>query len=468
MNALLDLYHPKTPRTMVYMLQQFEYNGRKLLSWALKATSVNNSQKRGSLRLTKRAKLMLAIAYIGWLLPIIVGLVLGLTYSLILFALCFAAPLFSLFSLLAISYVLELVVVKPRHGSEVAVATNKLAGMKATRIAVLGSYGKTSLKELLLAVLSSDKKVKATEGNKNVLISQARWVQKLDGDEEVLIFEYGEGEPGDISKFASFSKPDYAVVTGLAPAHLDFYSSLSAVADDFSKINDYVPPEKCFVNKATDEQISKVKGLYYSEQGADGWEVSNKQLSFEGTSFTLTKAKQKLKIKTQLLGYHHIGPIVAVVLLAQRLGLSDKQILSALSSAKPYEHRMQPRQLRGAWIIDDTYNGNIDGMKAGLALLSELPATRRIYVTPGLVDQGEETERVHQELGRLIAESKADKVVLMQNSVTEFIARGLAEKHFSGELSVEAEPLNYYTNLEHHLAAGDLILLQNDWPDSYN
>ena len=129
---------------------------------------------------------------------------------------------------------------------------------------------------------------------------------------------------------------------------------------------------------------------------------------------------------------------------------------------------MQPYGLGGAWIIDDTYNGNLEGIRAGLELLKDLPAKRRIYVTPGLVDQGVENERVHRTIGGLIASAKPDQVVLMQNSVTSWIMSGLKEANYQGEVTIEAVPLNFYSNLKHFVASGDVVLMQNDWTDNYS
>ena len=173
-------------------------------------------------------------------------------------------------------------------------------------------------------------------------------------------------------------------------------------------------------------------------------------------------------LKSGLLGRHQIGPLAFAAALAHKLGLSKHAIESGVAMTIPYEHRMQPRQQHGAWIIDDTYNGSLEGLRAGLGLLGELPAERKIYVTPGLVDQGEETERVHYELGKLIAESNPDRTVLMQNSTTEHIVKGLEDGDYKGELDIQADPLAFYMNLEHIVAAGDLVLLQNDWTDNYS
>jgi UDP-N-acetylmuramyl pentapeptide synthase len=127
---------------------------------------------------------------------------------------------------------------------------------------------------------------------------------------------------------------------------------------------------------------------------------------------------------------------------------------------------MEPKKLHGAWVIDDTYNGNSDGVKAGLELLKNSKAKRRIYVTPGLVEQGGKTKQVHEAIGRQAAES-ADMVVLMKNSVTDFIVSGLEKAKFKGEILTIDDPLEFYTNLEHFVAAGDVVLMQNDWTDNY-
>jgi UDP-N-acetylmuramoyl-tripeptide--D-alanyl-D-alanine ligase len=129
---------------------------------------------------------------------------------------------------------------------------------------------------------------------------------------------------------------------------------------------------------------------------------------------------------------------------------------------------MRPYQLGSAWIIDDTYNGNIEGARVGLRFLTELSTQgRKIYVTPGFVEQGELKQAVHERLGQMIAEARLDVVVLMQNSTTSFIQAGLSRGGFSGKLIIENKPLDFYTNLQHFVAAGDIVLLQNDWTDNY-
>jgi UDP-N-acetylmuramoyl-tripeptide--D-alanyl-D-alanine ligase len=188
-------------------------------------------------------------------------------------------------------------------------------------------------------------------------------------------------------------------------------------------------------------------------------------MDIKGLSFRLG-GKDGLDVKSSLLGRHLIAPLALAVYLARQYGLTDKQIQAGIAKIESFEHRMKPYQLSGAWIIDDTYNGNIEGMKAGLALLSDLDAKRKVYVTPGLVDQGADSDSIHVELGQAITKAAPDEVILMKHSVTDSIVKGMAK--YKGQLTIEEDPLNFYTNLDKYVAAGDLVLLQNDWPDQYN
>jgi UDP-N-acetylmuramoyl-tripeptide--D-alanyl-D-alanine ligase len=357
----------------------------------------------------------------------------------------------------------------PIHKSQIRKARRNFAKHPAIKIAIAGSYGKTTMKEMLLKVFGG-KKVAATPGNKNVSISHARFSKNLQGDEEVLLIEFGEGKPGDVAKFARNTKPTIGIITGLAPAHLDRYKTLDAAGRDIFSLEQYLDQGNIYVNGENESlaKFTKKSHHLYSSKQVLGWKIENIKISSEGVYFIMRRGKEELKVKSQLLGKHQVGPLALAAALAERLGVSKQDIEARLSQIKSFEHRMAPYDLSGARVIDDTYNGNIEGMKAGLELLSDLPAKRKIYVTPGLVDQGENSAQIHRQLGNYIAKAKPDLVVLMEHSVTRDIANGLKEGGYKGELIVEDDPLEFYTNLKHFVAAGDLVLLQNDWSDNYN
>lgn len=465
---LLSHYLPIMPHRYVYMLQTVEYRVAPFRAWLLRRPDLTRVMQRGSLIMTNKARGLLAVGYGCYGLGIIGTGFLLLREKILLGAIGLVLlPVFVQvgLSLTVCAGSLTLLLTRQKILER---AKQKISEHPATKIAVLGSYGKTTVKELLLTILSEAKNVKATPGNMNVPISHARWItNRVDGKEEVLIFEYGEGKPGDITRFARLTRPNYAFVTGVAPNHLDQYSSYEVLKADLASITDKVRPENIFINFQAEAELAIEQAIVYGQDSIDGWTIHDVEVDYQGTSFTMEKGKDQLKLTTQLLGKHQVGSLAAAAVLAMKLGLTKEQIKAGVAKTAPFEHRMQPRPLHGAWIIDDTYNGNLEGIRVGLELMKTLPAKRKVYVTPGLVDQGSESERVHQEIGRLITEAQPNKVVLMKNSVTDFITAGLNEGDYNGEVIIETDPLGFYTNLEHVVAAGDLYMLQNDWPDNY-
>jgi UDP-N-acetylmuramoyl-tripeptide--D-alanyl-D-alanine ligase len=460
------------------MLQSTEYRTKDYFSWLLRTKDFSKVTNRRSLEQTKAAKGLLLGIYGGILLQILVGvylICLGSKHSLaggIPFgiALMLSYPLVWPFLLIVPLELGRAFVVEPAKEKAITKSKKQFAGHKAIKIAVAGSYGKTTMKELLNTVLSQGLKVAATPANKNVSSSHAKFASKLYGDEDVLIIEYGEGEPGDIEKFVNITKPTHGIITGLSPAHLDQYKTLEAAGKDIFTLGEYLKGKNVYVNGDSHETSPFIKKDYevFNHDKALGWEISGIKADYEGTGFVMKKGEQSLKLRSQLIGKHQVGFLAFVAAFALSLGLSEEQVIEGIARTKPFEHRMQPYKLAGAWIIDDTYNGNLEGIRAGTWLLKDLDAKRKLYVTPGLVDQGEETERVHIEIGKLIARSKPDVVVLMKNSVTGFIEKGIHEEKFSGQLLIQDNPLDFYSNLSHFVATGDLVVMQNDWTDNYS
>lgn len=475
--GILSLFSFRFPANIVYMLQSTEYEVRPYLKWFWRTANFSTVAKRRTLHRTRSAKLLLLALCLGIMLQLAAGILLIYLGALKGFtggvefgtATILSYPIVWAHLITLPLIAGRIFVVKPRQKKLIARSKTIFAHHPAVKIAVAGSYGKTSMKELLNTVLSEGKIVASTPGNKNVAISHAAFAARLDGKEEVLVIEYGEGRPGDVRQFAATTQPSIGVITGIAPAHLDEYETLDSAAKDIFSLADYLNNALVYVNQESPDAQAYIKASHtaYSQQGCDGWAVSKVKVDFSGTTFMLSKDKRKINVRSKLLGRHQIGPLSAVAAIAAKIGLSAEQIEAGLAKTEAYEHRMQPRFMHGAWIIDDTYNGNLEGIKAGISLLSELHGSRKTYVTPGLVNQGEDNEKIHQEIGRLIAEAHPHKVVLMKNSVTKYIRYGLENSGYSGEVVIEENPLGFYTNIDQYVAAGDIILMQNDWTDNY-
>lgn len=469
MKKIWTRYIPSYPKALLYMLQSSEYKIKDYIRWLQRTSDFKKVMKRRELVWTKKIRL-LAMTEVGFLIFVFVfawfasnvWIPLGLFVILL-------SPLILAYGLVIPLLIGEVFVQRPREKKIVAAAREQLQRHPAKKIAIAGSYGKTTTRHILTTLLGEKYKVAATPGNMNTLIGTSKFVSTLSGDEQILIFEMGESHVGDIAELCDLVHPDIGVITGINQAHLESFGSIENTISTVFELQDYLDGKPLFKN-ADDEnvqsRISTGDKLVYTSEGIGGWKLKKIEGRIDGTRISVIKDNQHINVSTKLIGEHLTGTLLLAIAVGEYFGLDAKQTTIGLEKVEPFEHRMQPRPLHGALVIDDTYNGNMQGVEAGLKLLKNSGAKRRIYVTPGLVEQGSETESVHYRIGELAAES-ADIVVLMKNSVTDYVITGLERANFGGDLKIIDDALAFYTGLEHFVATGDVVLMQNDWTDNY-
>lgn len=470
---ILSRYHPRYIRALVYMMQASEYSVRDYLRWYHRVHDFSSVEYRKRLLLTPKATALLAAAWA--VLLAVLAIVLAGVFGegdvphVVAVALVIALPFLLAYALAIVLAVLNLVQ-KPVEAVVVARAKRALKEHKGIRIAIAGSYGKTSMREILKSVLFEGKKVAAPPGSYNTPLGISKFVRGLAGDEEVLIFELGEYYPGDIQKLCDLVRPDMGIITGVNEAHLEKFGTLEKTAETIFELAEYLKGKPVYVNG--ENELARKNALpehvLYNRGGAGNWKVENPRTDLTGTSFTLARESVKLDILSKLLGLHNIGSLAVAAEIASRLGLSLEQIRAGISQTKPFEHRLELRsKTDGVITLDDSYNGNPDGVRAVIDFLSALKGHRRFYVTPGLVEMGERKKEVHQEIGRELAKAGIEKVVLIRNSVTPYIENGLKESKYEGEIIWFDDALTAFSALPNLTVSGDVVLLQNDWPDQY-
>src|SRR5581483_7714822 len=318
-SAIISPYLPQYAATLVYMLQSTEYRARPYLAWYWRTQDFSQVAKRRQLRRTRAAWLLLLAVYAGMILQIAGGLFLialwhwhglagGWAFGL---ALIISYPVIWAHFIVVPLILGRFLVVMPREKRAIIASERIFKDHKGAKIAIAGSYGKTSMKELLLTVFREGKEVAATPANKNVAISHARFAQTLTGGEDILLIEYGEGAPGDVTRFARRTHPTHAVITGVAAAHLDQYKTVEAAGKDIFSVAAALPSEDtCYVNGESPaaEPFTKPGFALYSRGGALGWKVHDVTVSISGLSFSLQKGKQAIHLTSGLLGRHQLGP----------------------------------------------------------------------------------------------------------------------------------------------------------------
>ncbi len=495
MKKFLSKYSFIYVRSLVYMLQASEYNIADFFGWFRRAEDFRRVETRKMLVKTTKAIILLTF---GWLLHIFFFIMSLSTFwifdgyaSFVALAVSiFIFPYFTLYAIAIFAYLLNLLQ-SPLEKIIVNRAKAKLKNHKALKIGIAGSYGKTTMKEILKAVLGESKKVAATPDNKNTPLGIARFVKNLDGDEEILIFEMGEYYPGDIKKLCQMVGPDMGVITGVNEAHMDKFKNLEETAKTVFELADFLERKsgsKLYVNgdnRLSEEKAHHVKNknpdspkLYtyngsgiknLSSQSESDWKVSEAASNLSGTNFVLKNDKSDgIVANSKLLGLHQVGPLAAAMHLAKCLGIKTEFIELGIKKTEPFEHRLQLKEeVGGIIVIDDSYNGSPDGVKAAINFLSDIKNKRRFYITPGLVEMGRRAREIHIQIGKWLADAEIEKVVLVRNSVTPFIVEGLKEENFAGEIIWFESAGELFSSLPKQTVNNDLLLYQNDWPDNY-
>lgn len=471
----LSRYNLHYPRSLVYMLQASEYNIRDYLTWYHKTKDFSHVERRKKFVKTAKGLLLLMI---GWA---IVFALIGLAVSILwigaspfkyifVLTIVFLSPYFLAYGLVVPLLIIKIMIQLPVEYLIINRARKKLKAHNAIKIGIAGSFGKTTMREILKTVLSEGKKVAAPPHSYNTLLGISQFIKTLKGDEEILIFELGEYYPGDVKKLCNLVQPSMGVITGVNEAHLQKFKSLERTVKTIYELADYLGEKPVYVNSENDLARKNARSghIVYDRRRVRNWKIENPKTDLTGTSFILTRNGTKLELKSALLGLHQIGPLAASAEIALNLGLSFDQVRDGISKTMPFDHRLEPKtDNAGVITLDDSYNGNPDGVKAVIEFLASLKDCRRFYVTPGLVEMGLRTEEIHKQIGKQLAKASIEKVILIKNSVTSYIEEGLKEEKYQGEILWFNDALTAFASLPHLTVKGDVVLLQNDWPDQY-
>ncbi|HPC30959.1 MAG TPA: UDP-N-acetylmuramoyl-tripeptide--D-alanyl-D-alanine ligase [Candidatus Paceibacterota bacterium] len=360
-------------------------------------------------------------------------------------------------------------------------AQQKIKRLKNLKIVgITGSYGKTSFKEISAAILGTKYKVVYTPENKNTPLGVSQVILKnLKPETEIFVAEMSAWQKGDIKILSRIAPPGIAVLTGINESHLERFKTIENTINTKFEIVKYSKENALVVLNADNDYIIKnykkyvgnKKVIFFGKENEEFLNYKIKEIIFnENTlkqTFILELEGKTYQFEIPFLGEYAVAMTIGAILIAKYLNLNETEIKIGLSLLKPIEHRLQPILRDDILIIDDSYNGNPNGAREAIKVLSRFKKRRKIYVTPGLVEIGKRSYEIHKEIGKLLA-PVADLVILIKNSVTDFIVAGLKESGFNSEqIIIYNTPFELEENIKKIIRANDVVLFQNDWPDNY-
>ncbi len=328
-------------------------------------------------------------------------------------------------------------------------------------IALTGSSGKTTTKEMLTAVLQTRYRVVSTRGNQNNFIGVPLTLFQIGTDTEVAVVEVGTNHPGEIATLARTVQPTHALITNIGSGHIGFFGSQEAIYREKTSLwKELAPGSTIFVN--IDDHFlrryrrSDVKTITVG--AGEPAQVRGKVVATDPQGRITMRLSDGLEIHLSIPGRHQLHNALFAIAVGRELGIADEQIKMALENLPPVHQRMEVLTTsRGVTIILDAYNANPESMRAAIDFLCELPLTNgatRYAVLGDMLELGEQAVSAHRELG----------AYLRGKSVT-VLAYGPMMQKLVAELETEqAEWFDSHAKLANvlnrHLKEGDVVLIK--------
>ena len=347
-----------------------------------------------------------------------------------------------------------------------------------TIIGVTGSFGKTSTKHYLYRILSERYNVLMTPGNFNTTLGVIRTVrEQLKPHHQIFIVEMGAKQVGDIKEICDLVHPTIGVVTAVGEMHLETFGSVENVLRTKFELIEALPADGLGVVNLDSEAIAAAKLAYPYRMVGYGVEAERADYRAEQINYTPSQTTFAIKrgealregYSTHLAGRGNILNLLAAVAVADAMNVSEALQKRAMRQIEQIEHRLSiKRTAGGITIIDDAYNSNPAGAKMALEVLRDFnTGGRRIVVTPGFVEMGESQYRNNKALGVNIA-SAADIAIVVNRVNREAIVAGLGEAGFAAEKIIQTDSFaEASAYLATTMRAGDVVLYENDLPDSF-
>lgn len=300
-------------------------------------------------------------------------------------------------------------------------------------VAVTGSAGKTTTKDVIAELLSVGFRMGKTPGNLNNHIGLPLSILRIPEEAEVGVIELGMNHSGEIRDLAAIAEPEIGVVTNVGFAHVEAFDSIDEIAAAKRELIESLPASGVAVLNADDERVAAFRAVHRGRTLTFGFSAqadvraTHLDMNAEGAAFTAAG----VRFRTRLTGRHSVLNVLAALAVARIFEIDFRELVEVVARLAPGEMRGQRRGWRGITVLNDSYNSNPEAARSMIDVLREEPAKRRIAVLGEMLELGRVSETLHRELGRYVASAGIDVLVgvsgVSRSMIEEAVTSGLED-----------------------------------------
>lgn len=333
-------------------------------------------------------------------------------------------------------------------------------------VAVTGSVGKTTTREMIAHVLSSSLEVFQTPGNQNSQIGVPLTLSQMKKEDEVAVLEIGMSERGQIERLTTMIRPNIAVVTVIGVSHIEQLKTQENICQEKMDITKGLKEGGMIFLNGDDPFLAKYRGnlketAWFYGMGKDcDYRAENIQIVDGQSKFDFVCRGKQYEATLNMIGNHNIQNALAALGIADQMGIDMENAIKSLESF--HGQRQQITKFENFTMIDDTYNASPDSMKAATTVLASLDGTgKKIAVLADMLELGEKEKQFHFEVGAFIAKKPID-MVIAYGELAPYLVEAIKESERKDEITciLCKDREEVFEQIKKNLSDGDIILLK--------
>lgn len=333
-------------------------------------------------------------------------------------------------------------------------------------VAVTGSVGKTTTKDMITGVLAQKYNTHKTQGNFNNEIGVPLTIFKIEKHHEAAVLEMGMNHFGEIERLAQIGKPDMAVITNIGESHIENLGSREGIFKAKMEIATQFTKDNTLIVNGDNDFLSKIKGMgeykvvYFGIENPDN-DISAKNIrnnGLDGVMFTAVIDGAEYEVEVPVPGVHNVYNALAAISVGREFGVPMDKIVTGIKTFELTKMRMAIENNNGIRIINDCYNASPDSMKAAIGVLCDIENARKIAILGDMLEMGDFAKDAHYRVGKIVAENGADMLITGGENA-KYIAQGARDNGLLNVVSFD-KTLEVCNFVKDEIKSGDAVLIK--------